>query len=277
VSTPSTTTVTASVVLYNTPRPDIEDVLRSLDQAAEIRHVAIVDNSPHRTELPATASTEISYLHLKGSNIGFGRAHNLAIDTLLPHASYHLILNADTVFEPSAITRLTRFMNEHPSIGGTMPGVRNVDASFQRLIRPLPTPYQLFARRFLPVALQKHLSNRKGLENFPSEPLDQPVTIPALSGCFMFVRGDALRGVGGFDGRFFMYMEDIDLSRRIAETGDLAYLPDAIVVHKFERASYKSLRALRSHISSALSYFNKWGWFFDSERGRLNRDSGRQL
>jgi hypothetical protein len=82
-----------------------------------------------------------------------------------------------------------------------------------------------------------------------------------LSGSFMFCRSDALSTTGGFDDRYFMYLEDADLSRKVQQAGyRTVYYPYATVTHLWERASYKSLKMTWVHIQSAFSYFNKWGW-----------------
>ena len=86
----------------------------------------------------------------------------------------------------------------------------------------------------------------------------------------MVCRVSALLSQKGFDERFFMYMEDLDLSRRLALQGGALFMPEVSVVHAFEKGSYKSGILLRYHIKSAIQYFNKWGWFFDMDRRILN-------
>jgi len=87
-------------------------------------------------------------------------------------------------------------------------------------------------------------------------------------------RLDCLREVGLFDERFFMYPEDIDISRRIyaSKKWRSVYCPGATVVHAHEKASYKSRRMMWIHIRNMVKYFNKWGWLFDADRRRINRE-----
>mgnify|MGYP000101886375 CR=1 FL=1 len=105
----------------------------------------------------------------------------------------------------------------------------------------------------------------------------EPVFAPYLSGCFMFFRSEALLALGGFDERFFMYMEDVDLSRRCASKFGNVYYPLAKVTHLHERASHKNINLLKAHLKSTFQYFNKWGWFYDSERNILNRNCLKQF
>lgn len=87
----------------------------------------------------------------------------------------------------------------------------------------------------------------------------------------MLMRCAALRRVGLFDTRFFMYPEDIDLTRRLHRHYRTLYWPDIEAVHKHRASSYASFRMLWIHAHNMIRYFNKWGWFFDRERRRMNR------
>jgi GT2 family glycosyltransferase len=86
----------------------------------------------------------------------------------------------------------------------------------------------------------------------------------------MFLRTKALTVSGLFDERFFMYPEDIDLSRRIHEHYDTLYYPHVFITHKHEAASYRNYKMLWIHIKNMVKYFNKWGWFKDKKREEIN-------
>ena len=86
----------------------------------------------------------------------------------------------------------------------------------------------------------------------------------------MLLRTQALQKVRLFDERFFMYPEDIDLTRRIHRDFLTVYYPHVTIIHNHEKASYKSLRMLWIHTINMCRYFNKWGWFSDKERDLFN-------
>ena len=86
----------------------------------------------------------------------------------------------------------------------------------------------------------------------------------------MLLRTEALLKSGLFDERFFMYPEDIDLTRRIHRDFLTLYYPSETIVHAHRQASYHSLRMLWIHATNMIRYFNKWGWLFDSERRLFN-------
>ena len=79
----------------------------------------------------------------------------------------------------------------------------------------------------------------------------------------MFIRSEALKAEGLFDERFFMYPEDIDLTRRIHRHWKTLYYPACEIVHDHRAESYKSLRMTKIHIINMMRYFNKWGWWVD--------------
>ena len=99
---------------------------------------------------------------------------------------------------------------------------------------------------------------------------DKIMNIPYLSGCFMLLRTKAVQQAKLFDERFFMYPEDMDLTRRIHRNYLTVYFPQATIIHNHEKASYKSLKMLWIHAVNMCRYFNKWGWFFDKERDLFN-------
>jgi hypothetical protein len=94
--------------------------------------------------------------------------------------------------------------------------------------------------------------------------------VPNLSGAFMFVRSEVFQEVGNFDERYFMYMEDTDFVRRIGEKYKTVYYPKVHIYHEYKKGSYKNPKLMKYHISSAIKYFNKWGWLIDKKRKIIN-------
>ena len=103
------------------------------------------------------------------------------------------------------------------------------------------------------------------------------MNVPYLSGCFMLLRSEALKKVGLFDERFFMYPEDIDLTRRIREHYRTIFYPHVSVIHNHAQGSYKSKKLLWIHIINLIKYFNKWGWFCDKKRQLINKETLNQF
>lgn len=93
----------------------------------------------------------------------------------------------------------------------------------------------------------------------------------------MFFRLSAFDKVGLFDERYFMYPEDIDITRRMHKYYRTMYWPKVSVVHAHRAASYKSKKMLKIHMENMVKYFNKWGWFFDKERSEWNKKLLKEL
>ncbi len=87
----------------------------------------------------------------------------------------------------------------------------------------------------------------------------------------MFFRVETLKKSGLFDERFFMYPEDIDISRRIHAIASTIYWPEVTVTHAHRASSYHSMKMLRIHAINMIKYFNKWGWFIDPGRRLYNQ------
>ncbi len=259
-----------SIVTYKTEPAVLEKALASIVNSTMASTVYVIDNSPTDDLRRVVEKYKAAYTHT-GRNIGFGRGHNLAFKMTGYDSKYHLILNPDIEFGPAILDELYGFLEMNPKIGWVMPNVLYPDGSRQSLCKRLPSPWNLFSRRFvMGYGLDFPAANQ---DRFECNDLDltKPRPIPYLSGCFAFVRAELVQAVGGFDERFFLYLEDTDLARRIGEISLTVFYPYASVYHVHGRGSYRNLKLLGHHLLSAAQYFCKWGWFMDSKRAQINR------
>jgi GT2 family glycosyltransferase len=261
--------VSGSVVLYNNSPLQVTSVIRSFFSSALHSALTIVDNSGNEALRPIVEREGARYLRTE-SNLGFGAGHNTAIKQLIADSEYHLILNPDVVFGSDVLPELYGFMQKNRHVGLVMPRVLYPDGREQHLCKMLPSPVDLFLRRFGGVVRTLF---RERLDRYLLQGLDltRPRSVPTLSGCFMFVRSSVLGEIGGFDERYFMYMEDVDLCRRIGSLSDTVFFPKVSICHEYDKGSYRDSRLAKHHVASAIRYFNKWGWFRDKERDALNR------
>lgn len=267
--------IVASVVLYKNSIEQLEAVADSfLNTTLKIK-LYIIDNSPTdvlRTVINDRANAEYIF---SGSNLGYSKGHNLAMRKSLDSCAYYVVSNPDISFHSGMLEKLFYFMETNNDVGLVVPKMLYPDGSIQYLCKLLPTPIDLIFRRFLP--FRKYVEQRNEKYELRFTDYDKIMNIPYLSGSFMFVRAEALKKVGFFDERIFMYLEDLDLSRRIHRRYKTVYFPDAHVYHGYEKASYIDARLLRYHMRSAITYFNKWGWLFDAERSAINRKTLEEL
>lgn len=267
--------VTAAIVVYKNPPSLVRRAALSFMRTPRRVCLFVIDNSP-TDELRRVAEECGAEYIFAGKNLGYGAAHNIAIARVANCSKYHLILNPDIYFDPEVIDRLYCFMEQNPDVGLVMPKILNPDGSVQPLCKLLPSPFDLFARRFLPQFARRLLKRKMDSYECRDVDLARAAFIPYLSGCFMFLRTEVLQKVDGFDERFFMYFEDTDLTRRIAREWLTVFLPYTSVYHEFGRGSYKELRLLGIHLVNAVRYFNKFGWLADPERAAMNERTRNQ-
>jgi glycosyltransferase, family 2 len=271
--------LSASIVLYQTDLTPLKKVIDSYFACkSEALQLFLVDNSPTdvlKSVVTMYPDKEIHYI-FNNENMGYGKAHNIAIKKSMEQGlPYHIVLNPDVVIQEGALEKLTLYMNEHPEVGNIMPKIIYPDGQLQYLCKLLPSPIDLIFRRFIPFKKWRDKINQKyELHSFR---YDKKINIPNLSGCFMFLRTEALEKVGLFDENIFMYLEDIDLNRRIHRAYKTIFFPEAVVVHEYQKASYKNIKLLKVHIKSAIYYFNKYGWFFDKERKIINAQTLQEI
>lgn len=260
-----------SIVLYH-PRwqEQVLPLLTELLQVKHLRKIYLLDNSEDRELHPKSVikDPKLRYMHMD-ANLGYGKAHNIALrESAYYQTDLHLVMNSDICVKAADIDAMHDWMLVHPEVGHLMPRVVSPDGTQQYLAKRLPTPLDVFGRRFLPAWIIARRNRRYELRD---RDLTRPINAPYLSGCFMLLRTQAAVEAGLFDERFFMYPEDIDLTRRIHRHWLTLYYPEWTIVHAHEQASYKNRHMLRVHIRNMCRYFNKWGWLFDRERRTFNR------
>ena len=259
--------VVGSIVTYRTDVAEVEQAIRQFLAVPLKTHLCIIDNSPTPLALTTRSDPRISY-YFANANLGYGRAHNIALRASRDRARYNLVMNTDITYAPEVVTRLVEFMSANPRAGLVAPKVLYPDGSLQHVCRLLPTPANMFLRRFLPgTAWTQHADARYELRWWDHETV---ANIPYFQGSFMLLRTALCNQLGGFDERFFLYGEDIDLTRRMHEIADTLYVPHVRITHQYRRFSNRSLLGTWYGIQNNCRYFNKWGWFFDRERRRIN-------
>jgi GT2 family glycosyltransferase len=273
-SSPSSLSV--SIVVYKPGLPVLEEVLAtlgaSLDRAkahGALRTASlwIIDNGSNDpaaldalVEHTFAAHPWVERIFRRGhGNIGYGRAHNLAL--LGSTDDYHLVLNPDVMMEPDAIELSLHFMEANPDAGFLTPRANDETGAPLYLRKRYPSVVVLALRGFAPSSVQRVF--RRAIDHY--EMRDQPDTvgsknIPISSGCFMFLRRCLVADIGGFPDDYFLYFEDFDLSLRVGKTAAIAYVPEVRIVHLGGDAARKGLRHAFMFVRSAVTFFQTHGW-----------------
>ena len=256
-----------SIVIVNYKSKDLTlNCIRSIKQAdwpGLDYEIIVVDNySADLASRDLEPFGEIKFV-MNGQNMGYGAANNQGISRA--QGKYIVIMNPDTSAAKDAFIKLFYFMEDHPRVGVAGPKQFNLDGTVQETCFRWPgllTP--LYRRTPLgKIGLAKRDLDRFLYKDYNKDKIGE---VDWLLGSFLFCRAEALRQVGAFDERFFLYFEDIDLCRRFWRGGwQVIYNPDAAITHNHARQSaktpwykfFKSLAAWR-HLASWIKYLWKW-------------------
>ncbi len=261
--------IIASIVAFHTATDTLCRLVNCVLQS-KIDILYVIDNSSNDSLRELKKMSE-KIVYIYSDNLGYGSGHNIAIKkSIEKNADYHIVINPDIYWKGGVIEELVRFMDSNPNCGLVMPKVLYPNGNIQHLCKLLPTPVDLFGRRFIP--FKAYREKHDAWFELHRTGYDKVMEVPSLSGCFMFMRVETLKQVGGFDERFFMYAEDLDLCRRIGEVSKTIFYPEVSIFHEYEKGSYKNKKLLKYHICSVVKYFNKWGWIFDRKRTLRNKE-----
>ena len=258
-----------TIVSYHNEE-DVKKAVASIEEhtpASISKQIYIVDNVESETvesigEVTAEQHSMLSELAQQyedviylptGKNLGFGGGHNYVLEKL--DSKYHAIVNPDIILEEDAFSKLLAFMEEE-SIGMCVPRLVDEEGNLLAVYRRDLTVWDMFIRMFLKGAFKK----RQAYHTMQDADYTKPFDVPFAQGSFLMVRTELFKQLGGFDERFFLYMEDADLCKRVNQVSRLCYCPDAKVIHKWEKGSHKSGKLFKLHVQSMISYFCKWGW-----------------
>jgi GT2 family glycosyltransferase len=268
-------TLSATIVVFRSDPRLLARALRSLAVAVREARGAglvgemtlhVVDNGPAEAESRLEEALQAwdldagaVELHAGHGNVGYGRANNLVLERLA--SDVHLIMNPDVELEPGALCATLAALDGHPDVGMVAPSVYGDDGTPQYLCKRYPSVWVLFLRGFAPGFLRRRFA--RAIDDYEMRDViaDRFVgSVPLASGCFLVARTPLLVDLGGFDPRFFMYFEDYDLSLRMGRRADVAYVPEARIVHHGGEAARKGPRHIAWFMRSAWRFFATHGW-----------------
>ncbi len=246
-------TISASIVLYNEDIDLLRKTVDSFLQIDEHFQLFLIDNSPNPTQ-PSFDNTNIEYI-ANHSNVGFGAGHNKVIDKIKNKSKYHLVLNPDVQFEPQVISELIKKLETENEVSMIAPRIIFPNKEFQISCRKYPTFLALLSRRF--GVLKKYTQKFE----YQKSALQKPLYPDYIHGCFMLFKTQDFVDLNGFDERYFLYMEDVDICKKIDAIGmHKIYYPHVQIIHALRKGSSKNFQMFARHLTSAMKYFNKWGF-----------------
>lgn len=248
------TQITATIVLYKEDAEILQRTVNSFLKLPLTKKLYLIDNSPNAELAPKFDHPEIIYKH-NPNNIGFGRGHNMVLDSINKQSQYHLVLNPDVEFTPKVISTLIDALKKDETLAMVAPKVVCPDGTHQYTCRKYPKFIDLFYRIIKLNKTQIYQNEYRGLD------LTQSFYPDFIHGCFFLFKTASFIKLKGFDERFFLYMEDADICKRIDQIGQKKmYCPKEEVIHIHRKGSAKNFKLFFTHLISAIKYFNKWGY-----------------
>jgi len=243
------------IIVTHNSLPVLETCLKHLQVAAEsIQHEIIVvdNNSSDNSPTFVKNFCPQAKLHLNRQNKGFASACNTGAE--LAESALLLFLNPDLFLDQPSITELLNGYSRSERVGVVVGRLRFPDGKFQPTCRRLPTISNiLFSRRGV-IGLFSKENSRYTLPDY-----DKITAVPAAAATLLMISKKLFKQIGRFDERFFMYMEDTDLSKRLVMAGFKNYfVPAAGAVHDWGEGSQAgALKRSFYHHMSLYRYFSK--------------------
>ncbi|MDD2466574.1 MAG: glycosyltransferase family 2 protein [Desulfobulbus sp.] len=222
----------------------IAPLVADLLSCAQIGQIILTCNVPELLELP----TDTRILTLENTvPMGFAANHNTAFKyCALP---YYCVLNPDIRLQDNPFPSLFAALEE-TGAAIAAPLVQTFTGELDDNVRTFPTMRSLVSKA-LGRPCDNYKINRSHSHLYPDW----------IAGMFMLFRSDDFRRLQGFDERFFLYYEDVDICARAWKAGmKVVACPSVSVVHDAQRTSHRNFRYMRWHLASMARYFYKhWG------------------
>lgn len=243
------------VTVTYSPGEHLAKFLRSLTVATTQRPLVVLADNGSTDGAPEAAAQAYEHVHLlhTGGNIGYGAAANRGVAQLAAEVDWVLVANPDVEFLPGSVDELLRAAARWPRAAALGPLIREPDGGVYPSAREVPTLLAGSGHALLANVWPNNPWSRSY-----RRPEEQPGERPAgwLSGSCLLLRRSVFESIGGFDSRYFMYFEDVDLGDRLGRAGwHNVYVTSAVVTHAQGHAADRAPKAmLTAHHASAYRF-----------------------
>jgi GT2 family glycosyltransferase len=253
------TDVSVIIVTWNSEeeiKPCIDSILNSVENIPF--ELIIIDNNSTDKTFGFINKTNFSNLHTykNNENLGFTKAVNQGIK--YSKGENILLLNPDTTVKERAVEYLNKFLSNNKDYGACAPLMLNENRSIQYSIRSFPTYWTMFCEFSLLAYLfpKSKLFGGWKMKYFDYSK-DSDVEQPMASA--IMIKKNVLEKIGSMDERFVMFFNDVDLSKKIIDSGfKIRLLTDAKVSHKHGASIYKDrIKMIKTWNKDCLKYFEK--------------------
>ena len=240
-----------SIVTYNSNLSDVLNLSNSLESIKKLKIKTIIaDNFSNNDYYQSLLLESKSIVVSIGNNSGYGKANNF-VDRISPQSKYFLVLNPDIKITPDNIYQLYEFMENNNNYALIGPILKSKENKYYNIFRDNFDFFYMFKRWFFKIDDTLHEQDfKKQIDNYSNI-----IDVKYISGSFMFFRREIYSKLGGFNNKFFMYFEDIEICDYIRKCNyDIGLLKTVQVEHLRNRGSYKKISLFIHHFTSWAVY-----------------------
>lgn len=243
--------ISVIIVTYNNQN-EINDCLKSVfNKNSDVEIIVVDNNSKDDTKhLIKTFKDKIKLIELK-ENLGFGKACNLGAKNSI--GEYLIFLNPDTIIlGKDFFVKLASCLEQNKEYGLIGPAIVNHDKLIQESVRNLPD---------VSGAFKEYILGQTGAYDFYLPACQNLCEVESLVGACMIIRKDIFEKLGGFDNKYFMYFEDLELCKSVRRIGlKVGYLPNLEIEHKVGASGFGKPTSSFARIS-AKKYFGSFQYY----------------
>ena len=223
-------------VAYHVNQADVDSLKRCLGKLPNHIGYAVLVNEFSKDQ-PINELKEDACLWIStNKNLGYGRGMNLLANSLKCQPAYIAALNTDIYWNESTFENILLWLKSNPQVVMAVPSIYDQNHNLQYLCKRNPTALGMISRRFIPQKYKPSwllkYDNYYAMRDHSYSHVFESLY---LSGCCMIMQSSAFFSVGGFDERFFLYLEDADLTRSMSSIGQCVHYPEPISFINGER------------------------------------------
>ncbi|CUR63284.1 glycosyltransferase [Leuconostoc gasicomitatum] len=257
-----------SIVLYNNQSSQIKRLLTEFISFSN-KNYDICESKLVLTDNYSTSQDTISYLkqidenkieNIKiitlQENRGFGGGHNVAFKMIA--SNYFFVLNPDIIgLSNIDIESSVNYLKEHQEVGMLVPKLYDPDSKLQLTNKLQSTVFDQFIRLLGSNFFRSR--QRKFNQADSHSAYNQVNVINNAQGAAMLFVSDIYQKIDGFDEKYFLYMEDADITMKVNRVARSIYFPDMVLIHEWQQNN-RSIKGVKIMIQSMFIYYRKWGW-----------------
>ncbi len=246
-----------STINYNS-QPETLDCLDSLNQInqkdIDVEVVVLDNNSKNPLQVDISKFAQLSiHLLISSVNLGFAAGHNKNISYALGHgADYVLILNNDTTVDKNFLQEMLKAFTTHNKVGMVAPKIYFYPGDEYHKDRYSQSQLgQVIWYAGGKIDWKNVLSSHRGVDEVDQGQYEKVISTDFATGACVLISRQVLEKTGGFDEKYFLYLEDSDLSMRVKKLGyAIIYDPAAKIWHKNAKSTGGSGSELQDYFIS---------------------------